>query len=205
MTLALRHMRLSDIPEVVAIDHISFIPAWSAQVYQFEVAESSYSHMVVLEEAERPSSGSSGWGRLLRTIVGRAPAPSVVVGYGGLWHIANEAHISTIAVHPRFRGHGYGELLLASMCVRSARLQAAYVVLEVRVSNKVAQNLYTKFGFETRGVKPRYYHNDGEDAYEMRMNLTPDTRTRVERNLTDLLQRLAVQDEFSTRITARRK
>ncbi|MBL8130732.1 MAG: ribosomal protein S18-alanine N-acetyltransferase [Anaerolineae bacterium] len=204
MTRLLRHMRMSDVPDVVTIDQISFDPAWSAQAYQFEVAESSYSHMVILEEAAQSHPTATGLGRLLRTLAGRALSPGVILGYGGLWHIDKEAHISTIAVHPRFRGLGYGELLLAAMCVRALYLRAAYVILEVRVSNAVAQNLYRKFGFETRMVKPRYYHSDGEDAYEMRLNLLPETKERLEKDFPALLERIEVKDEFTTRSASRR-
>jgi ribosomal-protein-alanine acetyltransferase len=105
------------------------------------------------------------WGRN-----GRAPKP-YVVGYGGLWRIVDEAHISTIATHPNWRGRGWGELLLAGMIRRSLTLGAAYIVLEVRVGNIVAQNLYRKYEFEIAGVKPNYYRNNNEDAYDMRLNL----------------------------------
>ena len=39
--------------------------------------------------------------------------------------------------------------------------------LEVRVSNTVAQNLYVKWGFETKGVRKGYYLDNHEDAYIM--------------------------------------
>lgn len=44
--------------------------------------------------------------------------------YGGMWYIAGEAHISTIAVHPKGRGHGWGEILLAGMVRRGIVLEA---------------------------------------------------------------------------------
>src|SRR5690606_20053697 len=96
----------------------------------------------------------------------------LVVGYGGLWYIAGEGHISTIATHPDHRGLGYGEILLAAMIQRAITLQAEYIVLEVRVTNTIAQNLYRKYEFEIFGTKPNYYRLDNEDAYDMRLDLT---------------------------------
>ncbi|MCA9906119.1 MAG: hypothetical protein KC547_19825, partial [Anaerolineae bacterium] len=64
-----------------------------------------------------------------------------------------------------------GELLLAGMVQKAMLLSAAYVVLEVRVSNTTAQALYHKYGFVTVDVKKGYYHNNGEDAYDMRLDL----------------------------------
>ncbi|MFN8378899.1 MAG: GNAT family N-acetyltransferase [Anaerolineae bacterium] len=168
LTLNLRYMTSRDIPEVVEIDRQSFDMPWSARSYAFEVSESTYSHMVVLEtrtEAER--------GRLSRLWKrdGHSSATTALGAYGGLWHIAGEAHISTIASAPLQRGRGWGEVTLAAMVRRSITLQATHVVLEVRISNVVAQNLYLKYGFETVGVKPHYYSNNGEDAYDMRLEL----------------------------------
>ncbi|HLV34707.1 MAG TPA: ribosomal protein S18-alanine N-acetyltransferase [Spirillospora sp.] len=166
--LTLRYMRPGDIPQVVAIDNESFNPPWSARSYAYEVSESSYSHMVVLENGptEAPV---NGWRRWLQSWV---RPRGLVVGYGGLWYIAGEGHISTIATHPDHRGLGYGEILLAAMIQRAITLQAEYIVLEVRVTNTIAQNLYRKYEFEIFGTKPNYYRLDNEDAYDMRLDLT---------------------------------
>jgi ribosomal-protein-alanine N-acetyltransferase len=166
--LVLRYMRPSDIDEVVTIDRIAFDLPWSDRSYHYEVTESTYSHMVTLEYTE--DQPPAGWWRRLLSWNGRAPKPRVA-GYGGLWRIADEAHISTIATHPAWRGRGWGELLLAGMIRRSMTLGAAYIVLEVRVTNTVAQNLYRKYEFDVAGVKPNYYRNNNEDAYDMRLNL----------------------------------
>jgi hypothetical protein len=62
MTLALRYMRMSDIPQVVMIDQLSFDPPWSARSYSFEVSESNYSHMLVLFSPSRSRAGGGCWG-----------------------------------------------------------------------------------------------------------------------------------------------
>lgn len=168
--LTLRYMQIADIPQVIAIDNVSFDPAWSARSYAYEISESSYSHMVVLERSvEQPV---HGWRRFFKNLY--RETQHQVVAYGGLWHIAGEGHISTIAVHPHWRGNGFGEIALAGMIRRALTLDAEYVVLEVRVSNTIAQNLYQKYEFKTAAVKPRYYRNNNEDAYDMRLDLTDE-------------------------------
>lgn len=171
--LILRYMRPADIDEVVAIDRVAFDLPWSDRSYHYEVTESTYSHMLTLEYTDDGHSVS--WWQRLFSRDGLAPRPRVV-GYGGLWRIMDEAHISTIATHPNWRGRGWGELLLAGMIRRSTTLGARYIVLEVRVSNTVAQNLYRKYAFETQGVKVNYYRNNNEDAYDMRLNLDDTAR-----------------------------
>lgn len=199
MTLILRYMQLSDISEVAYIDRLSFDPPWPPRSYAYEINESSHSHMVVLELRERKP--LRGWRRLLQQwSVGRDETEEQrrIVGYGGLWKIADEAHISTIATHPDYRGRGYGEILLASMVRKSRLLEASYIVLEVRVSNTVAQKLYHKYEFEVFGTKPNYYRNDNEDAYDMRLMLdNPASNERCEQRYEAIIQRVPFRDYYS--------
>lgn len=173
MSLCLRYMRMSDIPEVLGIEQVSFSPPWSARSYAYEIGESTYSHMALLEERSQPRAVPL-WRRLLARLAGTASPDDGgrVVAYGGLWLIGGEGHISTIASHPELRGRGYGEIVLAGMLLRSLTLGADYVILEVRISNTVAQNLYSKYGFVIEGVKPKYYQSNNEDAYDMRLQIS---------------------------------
>jgi [ribosomal protein S18]-alanine N-acetyltransferase len=176
LELTLRYMDNDDLPEVVTIDEASFKPAWPERSYRFEIHESQVSFMAVLEKIEERE--VSGLKRILNSLQGKAndtEVKPVIVAYGGLWKIADEAHISTIASHPDYRGKRYGEIVLAGMIGRAIMLEANYIVLEVRVSNIIAQNLYEKYGFTIEGLKPKYYHHDNEDAYDMRLMLTDET------------------------------
>lgn len=202
--LTLRYMSLADIPAVIAIDRVSFDPSWSARSYAYEVGESTYSHMAVLEQSatEKPR---HGWRKLMPSL--SSESESTIIAYGGLWHILDESHISTVASHPDFRGHGWGEVMLASLVHRSMTLKAAYIVLEVRVSNTVAQNLYRKYEFETIDVKQRYYHNNGEDAYDMRLNLEGNSGyvARFQQRYQTLLAQNNIIDNFSSVIPERKQ
>lgn len=51
-------------------------------------------------------------------------------------------------------------------------MQAKYVSLHVRKSNRAALNLYTNsLGFKILEIEPKYYA-DGEDAYSMMRDLS---------------------------------
>lgn len=191
--LTLRHMRGADVSPVVEIDRLSFDPAWPASSYYFEVNKSTCSHMVVLERASENGIGMSRWWANLR---GQRRAIEII-GYGGLWRIQEEAHISTIAVHPDARGQGYGELMLAAMLCRALRLGAVYCVLEVRVSNTVAQALYKKYHFDVHGVKKKYYQNQ-EDAYDMRLQFSNESAAFLHAQYDVLCQRFGFRDQYST-------
>jgi len=115
------------------------------------------------------------------------PKESRVIGYVGSRLLgAEEAHISTIAVHPDWRGKGLGELLLLTAMEKALELGCGVVTLEMRSSNQVAHHLYRKYGFRFEGVH-RGYYRDGEDAWLMKVEMNQDTRRA---RLADLRQTL---------------
>jgi ribosomal-protein-alanine N-acetyltransferase len=81
--------------------------------------------------------------------------------------MVDEAHIINLAVRSSSRGKGIGELLLISSIDIAAQLQARVLTLEVRTSNIVAQNLYSKYGFSEAGIRKGYYTDNKEDAIIM--------------------------------------
>jgi ribosomal-protein-alanine N-acetyltransferase len=87
-----------------------------------------------------------------------------LVGYSGFWLIGDEAHITTLAVHPDCRRKRIGEVLLINNILAARQAGAKWLTLEVRVSNEKAQNLYFKFGFKNLGVRRHYYQDNSEDA-----------------------------------------
>ncbi|MDQ2888748.1 MAG: ribosomal protein S18-alanine N-acetyltransferase, partial [Chloroflexota bacterium] len=96
-----------------------------------------------------------------------SPDLASIIGFAGLWLMVDEAHITTIAMHPDFRQRGLGEFLLVSLIDTAYEIGARWVTLEVRVSNSVAQSLYRKYGFHQAGVRHRYYSDNQEDALIM--------------------------------------
>lgn len=96
-----------------------------------------------------------------------AKADNTIVGYGGLWKILDEGHITNIAVHPEYRGIGIGNKIVQSLIELCTIENITSMTLEVRTSNTSAINLYKKFGFVTEGIRKRYYSNNNEDALIM--------------------------------------
>jgi ribosomal-protein-alanine N-acetyltransferase len=166
-TYTLRYMNLGDIPQVVDVDMLSFPMPWSARSYVFEVSDNQAGHMIVLEAVPETSAARGLMGMFQR--LGGQSRPSMIVGYGGFWLIDGEAHVSTIAVHPDYRGRSLGELLLAGMLSRGIALKAEYSVLEVRVSNESAISLYHKYEYEIVGQRKKYYRDNDEDAFLMHL------------------------------------
>ena len=111
-----------------------------------------------------------------------AQSDGEVVGHAGLLVVADEGHVTTVAVHPDVQGGGVGACLLAGLCRAAVAAGLASMTLEVRVSNEAAIGLYRRFGFAPAGVRPRYYADGDEDALIMWLHDIGDPafRERVE-------------------------
>jgi ribosomal-protein-alanine N-acetyltransferase len=90
-----------------------------------------------------------------------------IYGLAGFWLLAGEAHIVNLAVREQYCRRGIGKLLLANLIELALEKGASLITLEVRVSNIAAQNLYRKYGFDIKGIRPGYYLDNREDAVIM--------------------------------------
>ncbi len=141
-------MKLDDVPRVHEIDVQSFSLPWPEKSFLFELNENPTTLAIVAELAPRDT-------------------PPLVIGMAVVWILVDEAHIATIAIHPDFRGNGYGKQLLAETLRLAVQRGATEATLEVRQHNLVAQGMYQKFGFTITGLRPRYYKDNNEDAVIM--------------------------------------
>jgi ribosomal-protein-alanine N-acetyltransferase len=144
---ALRLMVVADIPGVLAVDQLSFPTPANELLFTHELTDNQLAHYQVLVRADE--------------------AGETLVGFAGFWLIADEVHVSTIAVHPDERGRGRGEWLFLNLLLLACELNPLLVTLEVRRGNVTAQSLYRKYRFEEVGVRRRYYRDTGEDALLM--------------------------------------
>ena len=79
------------------------------------------------------------------------------------WIVADELHITAVAVDPDRRRSSHGGLLLQALLQRARQLGAVHATLEVSSNNVAALALYAKAGFRTTGTRSAYY-SDGRDA-----------------------------------------
>jgi [ribosomal protein S18]-alanine N-acetyltransferase len=112
------------------------------------------------------------WARIL---VARTSHGSEPLGFVLAWSAADEVHLIDLAVAPEARRRGLGRALLTALIGEARARDARLVLLEVRASNAPALELYRSAGFFEHGVRRAYYSDNGEDAVEMRLTLTPET------------------------------
>ena len=90
-----------------------------------------------------------------------------IAGYVGIWFVVDEGHITNVAVHEDYRGKKIGDKLINELVQVCKDNKIVSMTLEVRASNKIAQNLYRKYGFKMAGIRKEYYSNNKEDAIIM--------------------------------------
>jgi len=144
MEYAISLMTLADVDEVVEIEKQSFPIPWSRAAFVDELTR----NMRALYIAVRDESGTT-------------------VGYGGMWLVCDEAHVTNIAVRSDRRRQGVGTAVMIGLMGLAQSKGANRMTLEVRVSNRPAQELYSRLGFRPAGVRPRYYMDNREDALIM--------------------------------------
>jgi ribosomal-protein-alanine N-acetyltransferase len=99
-----------------------------------------------------------------------ARVDGLVVGYAGLMMSGDDGHVTTIAVDPAWHRHKIATRLLLTLAREAIRRGAVNLTLEVRVTNKGAQELYRRFGFVPAGIRKNYYVETNEDALVMWAN-----------------------------------
>lgn len=96
-----------------------------------------------------------------------------LVGYSFSHIVCDELHVLSLAVAPCYRTKGYGKAILGYLLLEGILRGVRDVVLEVRVGNAVARNLYSSMGFHVLGIRRGYYQDNGEDALVLGRGLAP--------------------------------
>jgi ribosomal-protein-alanine N-acetyltransferase len=160
---------------VAQIDREAFPGEWvfrTQSAYRQDLENPSIRYVVVYERDDAPASASPvpqklTWLRKPFGSMRRISTSNDIVGFSGFWMMLREAHIIAIGLSSAYRGLGLGEALLIATVDLAQTLDAYVITLEVRSSNKIAQELYKKYGFREVGRRVKYYSSDGEDAIIM--------------------------------------
>jgi [ribosomal protein S18]-alanine N-acetyltransferase len=109
------------------------------------------------------------------TLVHRLRLGRKTVGFAVSRMGADEAEILTIAIDPRYRGHGLSRNLLLTHLGHLAARGVRTIFLEVEENNRPALSLYKRTGFAVVGRRERYYQEPGgeqSNALLMRRDLS---------------------------------
>jgi ribosomal-protein-alanine N-acetyltransferase len=196
MAYFIRLMEDKDIPQTLQLDREAYPNQWPRPTYtgvKHELRNRLARYLVAIKRTEpQPApvknNNNNGFQQAFsyvkhlfdhdRFFGPEQPRPTTeyIVGMAGFWIMVDEAHITTLATREAYRRQGVGEWLLIAVIEMALELKASVITLEVRTSNKPAQELYQKYAFKHVGLRRRYYSDNGEDALIMTTDtLTSDT------------------------------
>ncbi len=144
--LVIDEVRDDDLDEVHAIETASFPAPWRLEFFESEL-RADWRFNIVARRGGR------------------------VVGYLFAMWLFDELHVNKIAVIEDERRRGIADLLMARCFEFARKHEVRTISLEVRRSNRGAQEFYRHHAFKTSYVRPRYYP-DGEAAVVMTRDLS---------------------------------
>jgi [ribosomal protein S18]-alanine N-acetyltransferase len=140
VSLEIRRLSYSDLPDVIAVERRAFPAPWSLAMFVLELS--------------KPTSicvGAVNNGELAGYLI--------CSRYHTVWHLMN------VAVDLDYRRLGVASRLIEHLLGEAGDHER--YTLEVRMSNTEAIRMYESFGFRSAGVRRRYYHDNNEDALIM--------------------------------------
>lgn len=138
----IRKMTPMDIDGVMRIEKEAFSLPWSRESYLGELNNNFATYLVADYEGD-------------------------IAGYGGIWVVFDEAHITNVAVGKDYRKSGLGKALMVDLEGSARKKSAQRILLEVRPSNEAALALYRGLGYFESGLRKEYYSDNNEDAIIM--------------------------------------
>ena len=136
-------MTAEDIDGVLFVEESCFAIAWTRADFEREINENKLAIYFVAKDDEK------------------------IVGYAGMWHVVTEGQITNVAVLEEYRGQKVGSLLMEALIKTAEEKEMIGITLEVKISNYIAQKLYSKYGFKPEGFRKNYYKDTNEDAVVM--------------------------------------
>ncbi len=132
--VTIRDFDPSDVDAAVELEAVDRPQPWSAQVFRDELAADNRVYLVAEDE--------------------------VLVGFGGVMVVGDEAHVTNLLVAPESRRKRVGSRLMRALIDAAIDRGARHLTLEVRSRNHSARSLYAEFGLAPVGLRKGYYGDD---------------------------------------------
>jgi [ribosomal protein S18]-alanine N-acetyltransferase len=162
MDRSIVQMTAASLDDVLRIEHESFDDPWPPEAF--------------LAELTQPWS----YFKLIGVPYGRGMTQ--VDGFVICWMLPGDLHVLNLAIARERRRQGLGRTLMFHCLDMFADRGGGLVNLEVRESNRAAQELYRSIGFSIVGRRRQYYRRSNEDAILMLREISAGERIpRIDR------------------------
>ena len=150
----IRWMIRRDMPEVLAIENLSFEFPWSEEDFIRCLRQRNCIGMVSEHEEQ-------------------------VVGFMIYELHRNRLHVLNFAVHPDARRRNVGTKMISKLMGKLSPQRRDRIMLEVRETNLFAQIFFRNLGFRAISVLRDFYDDTVEDAYLMQFRQTAPAVERI--------------------------
>lgn len=140
--MMIREMMEKDLSEVFALEQRIFSKPWSMDSFRSAYDREDTIYLIAEQEGR-------------------------VCAYLGIWLGPEEGDLCNIAVAPECRRQGIAHQLMEAAFELCHQKKINRILLEVRLSNEAARQLYRKFSFTELGIRRGYYSEPTEDAVIM--------------------------------------
>jgi len=155
--LTLRDMLTKDLYRVLVIERNAQVSPWSRLSFE----ESLTGAKSLIDNKPLTDKKSPAKANYCRVIEARGD----IVAYHTASAVLDELHILNVVVAPPLQGKGLGHVLMQDIIDLAKSKSLEKIFLEVRISNKVAQNLYLKWQFKQIALRKAYYSaSSGSEA-----------------------------------------
>jgi len=142
MSIEIRPLAEEDLDRVCEIEERCFSMPWKKQDFKNLIEDEISEYFVILLDGQ-------------------------IVGAAGYTDQVGEGYINNVVIDEEYRGRGLAGQLMAAVLKAGEEKGIFDFTLEVRVSNEPAVRLYKGLGFESAGIRKRFYEKPVEDAYVM--------------------------------------
>lgn len=132
--ISIRPLDVTDVGGVLELEEANQPQPWTEGMFNEEISAENRTYLVAEDD--------------------------VIVGFGGVMVVGDEAHVTNLLVSPDRRGDGIGNRLMVDLIEAAISEGARHMTLEVRSQNVAARALYARLGFAPVGVRPGYYDDD---------------------------------------------
>lgn len=139
----IRKMCIADLNRIDEIEKESFSSVYKKEQYEYELEDNLCAKLFVLEDENE------------------------IIGFIDYWITFDSCQLTKLAIAKKYRGKGYAHELMEFMIDDAIKENCEAILLEVRESNTIAQNLYKAYDFLEINVRKGYYTDNKENAIVM--------------------------------------
>lgn len=141
--MMIRKMCMEDLDRIDEIEKECFTSVYKKEQYEYELEDNPCAKLFVLIDDNE------------------------IIGFIDYWITFDSCQLTKLAIAKKYQGNGYAYELMDHMIKDAINEKCEAILLEVRESNQIAQNLYKTYGFLEINIRKGYYTDNKENAIVM--------------------------------------